>query len=258
MIGPWLTREDKAAVQAVLDSGDLMSGRLVAEFEDQLADYFGRRYAVCVSSGTAALESAFAATGEGDRIHPHGFIAILSAARAAGRDPKPCEDRGVCTDVLGVQYPENTRVHDCSHHYEMRGDLSCISFNQNKIIACCGGAVLTDDGVAAAFIRQYRNHGRDGKNVYRAGRHLRMGEINAALGISQLERIGASLTARMRVSNMIKYNTDYKFMVPVSGRDTGRTMADFRLFNTDTFDDRNTGLVQIWPQMTQEECNARS
>lgn len=263
MIGPWLTADDKAAVQRVLDSGDLMSGKLVAEFEAALAAHFDRRHCVCVSSGTAALEAAFAATGEGGRIHSHGFIAILSAARAAGRDPVRDDDNGTCTDVLGLRYPENTRVHDCSHHYEMRGDLSCISFNQNKIIACCGGAVLTDDGVAAAFMRQYRNHGREGPRVYGAGRHLRMGEINAALGLSQLKRIDEILARRKQVAHWYDEITgrdladtrESWFLYPVhKPGHKQRSLADFRLFNTATQEDRDTALLPIWPMMTREDC----
>lgn len=259
---PWITDDDKAAVMAVLDSGDLMGGKQVAAFEEELAAYFGKRHAVCVSSGTAALECAFAATGEGGLIHPHGFIAILTAARAAGHNPKPDEDKGVATDVLGVSYSVNTRVHDCSHSFEAHGDLSCFSFNQNKIIACVGGVVVTDDGVAAAFMRQYRNHGREGSRVYQHGRHLRMGEVNAALGMSQLRRVGEIIKRREMVSGGYpKYNGGrWRFLYPWGERPAlakkHRSLADFRLFDTATQEDRETALLPIWPLMTKDDCEA--
>ena len=47
--------EEKAAIQSVLDSGNLTMGERVAEFEGQFAQYFGRKFAVMVNSGSSAL-----------------------------------------------------------------------------------------------------------------------------------------------------------------------------------------------------------
>ena len=52
-------------VRRVIDSGQLVAGPAVAEFEERLCAVSGRRHAVAVSSGTAALMAAMAAMGIG-------------------------------------------------------------------------------------------------------------------------------------------------------------------------------------------------
>ena len=54
--------EEKAAVLKVLDKEFLGMGEEVGEFERMLSDYLGRP-AVCVASGTAALQLALQAAG---------------------------------------------------------------------------------------------------------------------------------------------------------------------------------------------------
>lgn len=267
-IAPWITEEDKAAVRAVLDAGDLMSGARVAEFERMLADYFGKRHAVCVASGTAALECALVADDDGtDATHSHGYIALVHAMRAAGRMPYGM-GVGVGTDVLGELYSVYGRVHDCSHRFTRdaaRADLSCFSLNANKFIGCVGGVVVTNDSAAAATMRQYRNHGRDGgPEIFRDGRNLRMGEMNAALGISQLKRIDEIMARRKQVADWYTKlvgapaTGDGMFMYAVRcsvPRESGRTLADFRLFDTATFEDRCVWLLPNTPLMTRGDVD---
>jgi perosamine synthetase len=58
---PELGAEEIAAVSRVLESGMLISGRLVEEFERGLAERCGRKHAIAVANGTAALELALRA-----------------------------------------------------------------------------------------------------------------------------------------------------------------------------------------------------
>ena len=60
---PSVTDDDVAAVTAVLRSGWLTSGRESVALEAELAEYLGCPHVVAVSSGTAALELAFARLG---------------------------------------------------------------------------------------------------------------------------------------------------------------------------------------------------
>ena len=62
---PSLTEADISAVVNVLNSEQLVQGSCVAEFEAALAQRCQRRFAVCVSSGTAALSLAFEVSGVG-------------------------------------------------------------------------------------------------------------------------------------------------------------------------------------------------
>ena len=266
-LGPWLTSDDRKAVENVLLEGDLMSGKRVAQLEERLAEYFGKRHCVAVSSGTAALECAFVATGEGHHIHPHGFVAILSAARAA-KHPPECEFRGVRTDVLGVEVKPTRHVHDCAHRFDKgaaHAEVSCFSANVNKHVAAVGGFLVTDDSVVAATSRQYRNHGRDGGNeIFREGRNLRMGEMNAALALSQLARIEEIIAKREQVAKWYEEILGqpaqgsflYPYFTELPQHNKLRRMSSFRLFNTATQRDNQTVLLEIWPNMTKDETAA--
>ena len=65
-----IDEEDIRAVEEVLRSDWLTTGPKVAEFEKAVADYVGVKYAVAVSSGTAALHCAMDALhiGPGDEV----------------------------------------------------------------------------------------------------------------------------------------------------------------------------------------------
>ena len=65
-----IEQDDIDAVLQVLQSDFLTTGPKVAEFEEAVAKYTGAKYAVAVSSGTAALHIACMAAGigEGDEV----------------------------------------------------------------------------------------------------------------------------------------------------------------------------------------------
>ena len=52
MARPQMGDEEKAAVIAVLDSGQLAQGREVAEFEQGFADYCGIKHGIATSNGS--------------------------------------------------------------------------------------------------------------------------------------------------------------------------------------------------------------
>ncbi|MGV8042518.1 MAG: UDP-4-amino-4,6-dideoxy-N-acetyl-beta-L-altrosamine transaminase [Thermoanaerobaculaceae bacterium] len=70
----WIDGDDIAVVAEQLRGGWLTQGPTVSRFESALAEYCGARYAVAVSSGTAALHIAALAAG----IRP-GSVGITSA-----------------------------------------------------------------------------------------------------------------------------------------------------------------------------------
>lgn len=55
----WIDDEDIAPVVGVLKSDWITQGPKVKEFEKAVAEYCGAKYAVAVSSGTAALHAAW-------------------------------------------------------------------------------------------------------------------------------------------------------------------------------------------------------
>ncbi len=87
----YIDEDDIKAVADVLRSDWLTTGPKVAEFEQAVADYVGTKYAVAVSSGTAALHAAMYALGigPGDEVivPPMTFAATANAVVYQGGTP---------------------------------------------------------------------------------------------------------------------------------------------------------------------------
>lgn len=87
----YIDEDDIAAVVDVLRHGALTQGEKIAEFEHAVADQVGARYAVAVSSGTAALHLACLAAGlgRGDTVitSPITFVASANCALYVGARP---------------------------------------------------------------------------------------------------------------------------------------------------------------------------
>lgn len=87
----YIDEDDIVAVVDVLRHGALTQGPKIAEFERSLAEYVGARYAVAVSSGTAALHLACLAAGlgRGDTLitSPITFVASANCALYVGARP---------------------------------------------------------------------------------------------------------------------------------------------------------------------------
>lgn len=90
------------------------------------------------------------------------------------------------------------------------GEAAILSFCQNKIIATGeGGAILTDDDELAKKVKLYRSHGRassdyfdsaDSGQYIEVGTNIRMSDLSAALGCSQLGRIDELINGRLRAA----------------------------------------------------------
>jgi perosamine synthetase len=80
------------------------------------------------------------------------------------------------------------------------GNLSCFSFYANKIVTTGeGGMVLTNDEQLAERLRSLRNLGfRSDRRFYHTelGHNFRLTNVQAAIGVAQLERIEQSLAQK--------------------------------------------------------------
>lgn len=103
----WVDDDDIASVINVLKSDWITQGPKVAEFEREVAEYCGAKYAVAVSSGTAALHAACAVIGisEGDEAitSPITFAATANAVVYRGARPVFADIR---EDTLNIDAEE--------------------------------------------------------------------------------------------------------------------------------------------------------
>lgn len=86
----FIDEDDIGAVVKILRSGSLTQGPAVEEFENLVSNYVGAKYAVAVSSGTAALHLAVLASGieVGSKLITSSisFVASANAGRYVGAE----------------------------------------------------------------------------------------------------------------------------------------------------------------------------
>lgn len=83
------------------------------------------------------------------------------------------------------------------------GVLATISFNGNKTVTAGGGGmVLTDDGDAAGRIRHLSTQARTGSDYLHDARgfNYRMTNVNAAIGLAQMERLDELVQAKRAIA----------------------------------------------------------
>lgn len=124
--------------------------------------------------------------------HPADMAAILDIAKE--NDIYVVED---ACQAHGAEY-ERKKVGGI-------GRVGCFSFYPSKNMTVCGdgGAIVTDDEEIAEKVRKLRDHGRREKYIFEMkGYNLRFNEIQAAIGIKQLEKLSQWNEARRNIAKM--------------------------------------------------------
>ena len=84
------------------------------------------------------------------------------------------------------------------------GTMGCFSFYSNKIVTTGeGGMIVTDDAAVAARARSLRNLCFDEKKRFQhdeIGHNFRLTNVQAAIGVAQVERIEESLARKRRMA----------------------------------------------------------
>ena len=254
----------------VLDSGWLTEGKVTAQFEEAVKQATGSWHAIAVTSATVGLELALHALsmgpgslGIGQRVvlpaytHP----ATLNAILLAGHVPVFVD---VDYDTMLIDYdqiPESKMVmpvslfgspidYDkirgtpwiiedaaCSIGVQVRAHIAVFSFHPRKIVTTGeGGVICTNNDTIADWIRRFKNFG----NFEMVGSNHRMSDINAALGLAQMEILPdlverrrqqaknyiAALAGRMFLPQIDKEHVYQTFCVYVEDRD--RVMEKMR------------------------------
>ena len=132
--GALISRCDVGAVGSALRSGRLtmFGGTRVREFEERFAEYVGSKYAVAVSSGTAALHCSLlaAGVGPGDEVIVPAFTYVSTAMAVlyVGAVPRFVDvgyyDANLDASLVEGAFTENTRailpVHFCGVPCDMK------------------------------------------------------------------------------------------------------------------------------------------
>jgi dTDP-4-amino-4,6-dideoxygalactose transaminase len=236
----WLTAADRQAVAAALASGRLSPSPVVERFEAAIARMTGRTGAVAVSSGTAALYLVLRALGigRGDEVLMPSFVcaALWHATTAAGATPRfaeidpatfnlsPSAARRALTrrtkaiivphlfglpadldELLALGPPV---IEDCAQTLGVRyrgrpvgsfGVATVCSFYATKLITAGeGGAVTSSSHRLLERVRDGRMY--DERPVLTPSFNFKLSALHAALGLSQLGRLGRIVARRQRLA----------------------------------------------------------
>lgn len=268
-----ITATDRERVAAVLESGRLSAGPMMAEFEAAFAAMHQRRHASMCNSGTGALQLALQALKE-RYAWPDGaevivpamtFVATVNVVLFNGltpvlvdidpqmytMDPTRLEaaitDRAVAVMPVHLfgQAADMTSIMEIAQRHDLRvvedsaeatgvrhagrmvgsfGDFGCFStYMAHLVTTGVGGLAVTDDDENAIRFKSLMNHGRNPRYVridddqgltdqelievvwsrydfVSIGQSFRATEMEAALGIGQLERLSAMLGRRRAVA----------------------------------------------------------
>lgn len=255
---PLLNGNEKKYLSECIDSGWISSeGPFVARFEENFAKYIGRKYAISVSNGTAAIDISIAAIDieEGDEVIMPDFTIISCIHQIIRAKAIPvlidCDRAtwNMRVDDIEAKITSKTKaimvVHiyglpvdmnpvlDIAKKYNLKiiedaaevhgqtyfnkkcgtfGDLSTFSFYPNKHITTGeGGMVLTDNKALAERLRSLRNLCFNNKNRFvheELGWNMRLTNMQAALGVAQLEQIETFIEKKRYIGNSYNHLLD--------------------------------------------------
>lgn len=228
MFCPCIGTAEKKLICKVLDTKSLSRGKFVQEFEEMFADITHKKYAISTNSGTAGLHLCVRALGlkSKDKVitSDYSFVASVNCLLYENIKPILCdiqEDFLMNIDEIeshidpDVQAILPVDIFSCpfdvskltKYNLPIITD-SCESFGNpiqpgslanvfgffpNKQITTGeGGMVVTDDESLTEKIKSLRNQGRVTADNYlekvQLGYNYRMSDLNAAIGIAQLQK----------------------------------------------------------------------
>jgi len=156
---PWFDSEEEKAVIEVLRSGWVAQGKNVAQLEERIANFVGRKYAVAVSSGTAALHLAALAAGlgPGDEVLVPAltWISTINAVECTGATPVFCDidhTFNIDPEFAKSRITQKTRAMIPVHLFGQSAEMSALmDFSKEMIViedaACALGAYYRNQHV---------------------------------------------------------------------------------------------------------------
>lgn len=236
---PWINHADTEAVARVLQSGMISRGEKTMEFEEKVGEYLGLRRGIACASGTDALVLALQTLriGSASQVILPTYVChdVLDAVLSVGAMPQFCDvnETGVVSvDTIRPHITKKTAaiiaVHIFGHPCDIPslqslgvpviedacqafglsingkmagslGELGILSFHATKCLTTGEGGMLV--GRDEALLNKARvcasnSHGAS----FNSGSCF--SDMQAALGLSQLNRYDEFITRRRRIQKM--------------------------------------------------------
>lgn len=184
-------KEQDYAAEAI-SSGWVNEGPFIERFERMVAKETNRKWCIATITGTAALDLAL-------YTHPDPFIPMpsytfIAAANVIRARGSKLMFRDIDSD-WSPDYSYIGNVRDAAPAItllkNLKDKLSVLSFNANKIITTGqGGAIVGNDPDLEMELRHLATTAKVGPYIHdRIGFNYRMSNINAAVGVAQMERL---------------------------------------------------------------------
>jgi perosamine synthetase len=252
VLAPDITDKEKQYVSMAMASGWVGSkGTFIDGLEEKFAKFIGVDHAITCSSGTTALQLALMAIGIRPEHEVHvpknTFIAtknmaLLSTTKVIEhehddtwnmpikelKNAKPGVILGVHLygnplDLGKWDMKRHLLIEDCAQALGSKyrgkrlgsfGEVSTFSLHSAKMVTTGeGGMVCTDDANVASAVRQLKNHCMQRPYEHRGlGFNFRMTNIQAAMGLAQMERINELMEKKNEITKFYDKNLSDKFI----------------------------------------------
>ena len=237
---PYLTSDDISCIQQALESGNIAKGEKVKSFEHEIAKYVKASSAFATGSGTSALTLALMALGVkgNDEVILPTYVCknVMDAVNNSGAIPVLCDIGnewnmtagnvkakisfktkaivavniyGIRADIKGIKELGFAVIEDCCQSLGAKSEgnafgnvseITMYSFQATKLLTTGeGGALATNDAAIAARIKEL---------IVNNAIASPMSDIQAALGLSQLNKYEIMLKTRKKIA--LRYCNEIK------------------------------------------------
>jgi len=257
---PTIGFEEEGRVTEVIRSGHIGQGTVVQEFEDAFSDMLGIKNAASTNSGTSALHLVLLGMGVGQNdeviIPSYVCTALLNAVKYTGAkpvladidpktfniDPGDVKKRltkhtravivphmfGLPADLDRLLVLDVPIIEDCAQTvgstYQDKqigtlGYAAAYSFYATKVMTTGeGGMIVSGDKDLIDRVKDLREY--DQRDKYKIRYNYKMTDMNAAVGIAQLDKLEFFIHKRREIAE--QYNRAFQsFSIGLPGNCTG-------------------------------------
>ena len=264
---PTFSSSDKIAVQDLMESGMVAEGEKCNDFQGKLKSMFDCPEVVLTNTGSSALFYALKLLHGGKKkivLPTYVCKDVIESVLATGLIPVLCDVDGywnigcdtiskvIDNDTAAIILPHNlgiaanieeiskfgiTVIEDCCQSFGGQidgrllgtwGDLTVLSFNATKCLTTGeGGAVLINN---KSFLE-------DSKKLNGLKHILRMSDLQAVLGLNQLNNYEAMLESRRRIASIYFKEINKDLISHFESIQSRSMFFRFLLFGIDSFED---------------------